>query len=152
MITWLLLGPNAVGKTSLGPALAQALGMGFADLDALLIQDYRVADLSACVWSWGAAGFEQRSLACLARLEQSPRRWLVAVGSGSQWADQNQLALLRYPSLCLWAAPEGLWERNRQLRQDPRSFEQFRAIEYEARAALYQGALLRVDLTGLNLA
>ena len=59
--------------------------------------------------------------------------------------------LLAYPTLCLWAEPQWVWERNVRLRQDPRSLEKFTQIEYgPARNALYQQADLQIDLPTLE--
>lgn len=148
MIAWLLLGPTGVGKTTLGRAAAAELGWAFCDLDQALSQRYGVSDLGICVWRWGADGFRQRSLAYLHTLQQDTRTWLVAVGAGSQWADQ-QGELLCYPCLYLTLQAEMLWRRNQNLRGDPRSLDHFVAVEFTARQSLYQGAKSRLDLSDL---
>lgn len=152
MIAWQLFGPNAVGKTTLGSWLAPQLQLEFVDLDQLMQQTFAVDELAACVSYWGAEGFHKRSLACLQTLAQSRQTYLVAVGSGSQWANQGRPDLLQYPSLYLWSEPRWLWQRNRELRQDPRSLEAFMAVEYSPeREYLYHAATLRIDLSHLSL-
>lgn len=152
MISWQLLGPTGVGKTTLGQWLAPRLGLSFVDLDSVLSETYAVSDLASCVREWGAEGFHQRSLACLAALEARPEACLIAVGAGSQWAAQGRGELLKYPSLYLRLKAAVLWERNRQLRQDPRSFHDFIGIEYSPeRQQLAAQAQICVDLTDLQL-
>lgn len=152
MIAWQLLGPTGVGKTTLGRWLAPQLGLSFVDLDSVMSETYAVSDLASCVWEWGSEGFHQRSLACLSSLDVRPEAWLIAVGAGSQWADQGRGDLLKYPSLYLRLKAAVLWERNRRLRQDPRSFHDFIASEYSPeRQQLAAQAQICVDLTDLEL-
>lgn len=152
MIARLLLGPSGVGKSSLGQGLAAQLpGHRFADLDQLLARLFRNEDLTACLIDWGFERFHRRGLACLYKLDRRPEPWIVAVGAGSQFADGGSGELLSWPSLCLWAEPAWLLERNRRLFQDPRDLETFIKGEYSPeREALYESCNVRLDLSGLS--
>ncbi len=152
MIKALLIGVSGVGKSTLGKAVAPKLGWGFKDLDEQLRQTYQSESLAASMKAWGPEGFYQRSLNCLITLDQDTQRWLVAVGAASQLAAGDSQLLLSWPSVCLRLPLNQLWERSRKQRQDPRSFEDFMAVEYNLnRQKLYHGSNIRLDLDQLNI-
>lgn len=150
MIRCLLLGGSCVGKSSLGAEVCQRLGWEFSDLDAIMSKTYGPDSLASSMRVWGPEGFYARSLLSLEQLAHDPEPRLVAVGAASQLAAGESIALLQWPSVCLWVQPEHLWERSRKLRQDPRSFDVFYAAEFNPwRKALYYGADSFVELTDL---
>lgn len=151
MIRCLLLGASCVGKSSLGLEVCHRLNWKFADLDSVLRETYGPATLASSMQTWGPEGFYQRSLSCLEHLHQAQEPRLVAVGAASQLAAGESGELLQWPSVCLWTQPEQLWERSRALRQDPRSFEAFYAVEFNHwRQELYTATDDFLDLTGLS--
>lgn len=140
MIRLLLLGPSGAGKSTLGQMLAPALNSQHVDLDQYLQQQWPEQALAESLRQQGAAAFYQCSYQALQALQTQPAHYLVDVGAGTQWAAQGQAQFLKLaPSLCLWAEPRWLWQRNQQLRQDPRSLRAFQDAEYPAwRQQLYQ--------------
>ena len=140
MICLLLLGPSGVGKSTLGQMLAPALNSQHLDLDQHLQQQWPEQALADTLRQQGAHAFYQGSYKALEALAAEPTRYLVDVGAGTQWAAQGQSQFLKLaPSLCLWAEPRWLWQRNQQLRQDPRSPRVFQETEYPPwRQDIYQ--------------
>lgn len=151
MIHCLILGPTGVGKTRLGQLWADACNLPFVDLDQHLAAVYQTSQLASALSQWGLALFYQRSLEQLQGLEQSTELLLIAVGAGTQLAAQGQLDLLAWPHLFLSAQAGWLWQENQTYRQDPRSFEDFCAIEFHPwRQHLEAHAQQRLDVTDLS--
>lgn len=86
-----LVGPMGAGKTTLGRALAERLGLRLRDVDDAVEQDAatRVADLFA---REGEAGFRAREKAMLARL-LGGEGLLVATGGGAVLDADNRRAM-----------------------------------------------------------
>jgi len=151
MIKAILLGPSGVGKSTLGQAVAQQCQLHFADLDLLLAETWPDIPLAEALVSYGLQAFYTRSLNLLAGLARAQPTYIVAMGAGSQWAAQGDLQCLAYPSICLWAQALALWQRNRRLRQDPRSLEAFTQIEYHPlRETLYSQCQQHIDCSHIS--
>jgi len=151
VIHCLLLGATGVGKTRLGQAWAKQNDLGFVDLDQQLSQAYRYPHLAQALSQWGLPLFYQRSLEQIQSLDQSTQALIVAVGAGTQLAAQGALDLLNWRHLCLSAEAHWLWQQNQIYRQDPRSFDDFCAIEYHVwRQQIYQHSQMMLDVTGLS--
>lgn len=149
MICLLLLGPSGVGKSTLSPPLAAALNCQPLDLDHYLARQWPTQPLADSLRQQGPAVFYQHSERALQTLHTAPEPYLVDMGAGTQWAAQGQTGFLNdAPSLCLWAEPGWLWQRNQRLRQDPRSLEAFKATEYSLwRQQIYQHCTYWLDGT-----
>lgn len=148
MIRLLLIGPTGVGKSLWGPWLAQHLDLQYLDLDQALRLRYHSPNLAADLLNWGLPLFYQRSLSILQDYLKAPEAWLIALGAGTQFAAQGKAELLLAPTLCLWAQPQWLWQQNRQQRQDPRTFQAFRATEFHPwRKQLYRACPYFLDCT-----
>lgn len=140
MICLLLLGPSGVGKSTLSPGLAAILNCQALDLDHYLALQWPAHALADILRQQGPAVFYQHSCRALQKLHAAPDRYLVDVGAGTQWAAQGQIEFLKLaPSVCLWADAGWLWQRNQELRQDPRSLDTFKEAEYSLwRQQVYQ--------------
>lgn len=99
----LLVGPPGVGKSTVAPRVAEALGLPWADLDAQIVAEAgcSVADIFA---REGEEGFRQRERTCLQRvLCEGPA--VVATGGGA-WVDRRgRHAALRENTAVALAAP-----------------------------------------------
>jgi shikimate kinase len=89
----LLVGPRGSGKSTVGPALARALGWAFADADELVeaTAGMSIADLFKAE---GEAGFRDRESAALAELCGRPDH-VVATGGGVVLRPANRDLLAR---------------------------------------------------------
>jgi len=88
----LLIGPSGVGKTTVGAALARALGLPFHDSDGAIERaaGRSVAQLFAAE---GEAGFRARERATLAALLAGPPA-VIAVGAGAPLDPATAAALV----------------------------------------------------------
>jgi|GEM_PF-34150 len=109
-----LVGPRAGGKTTLGLALAHALGRDFADTDALFVQKWgqSIADFVA-ERGWDA--FRDEETRILEAVDRAPGR-VIACGGGMVLRPRNRELLSRGLTLALLAAPSVLAAR---LARDP---------------------------------
>ena len=86
-----LIGPMGSGKSTLGPALAARLGLGFADVDARVAADAGL-DIPAIFSYEGEAGFRARETRALTTvLADAPA--VVATGGGAVLAEANRIAM-----------------------------------------------------------
>jgi len=139
-----LIGPRACGKTSVGRALADRLGLDFVDTDfelagdvGMKISDYVVAN------GWDA--FRDREVGTLARVAAGPVR-VVGCGGGIILREENRAVLSGGVVIYLKTEPETLAAR---LMRDPKEaqrpsltgkgvVEEVRDV-LVARAHLYEG-------------
>jgi shikimate kinase len=105
-----LVGFMGTGKSTVGRLLAEALGLGFADLDADITAAAGQA-IPEIFAAEGEAGFRQRERAALlARLEGGPA--VIACGGGIVVDPRNRADLRRGGRVfCLRASPETLRAR-----------------------------------------
>jgi shikimate kinase len=109
-----LIGCRACGKTSVGKALAQALGRPFVDLDAVLVARAG-RSVAAIVAEEGWPGFRRREKELVQHYGGLSGQ-VLAPGGGAV-LDPDNVHILREHGLVIWltAAPAAL---GRRLRQD----------------------------------
>jgi len=107
-----LVGMMGAGKTTLGRALSQRLGLGFADTDKLLVERTGVP-VATIFEIEGEDGFRRREAAVLAEFAEL-EGWVVATGGGAVLSADNR-ALMRSHGTVVYlrARLENLWERTR---------------------------------------
>jgi shikimate kinase len=145
-----LVGFMGAGKTSVGQALATALGWRFVDLDARIVErtGRSVAEIFA---DEGEAKFRELETDELRRLlrELETQNTVVSLGGGA-WMQAPNVFLLReasLPVLHLDAAVEELWRRclpergTRPLLQSEAAFREL----YAARRKAYASNTVRVE-------
>jgi len=100
------------GKSTVGRIVARELGMSFIDTDEAVEArtGRRIAEIFAAS---GEAAFREQEREVVAELVQ--REGLVMATGGGLVCQPGNMALLKSGSLvvCLWAAPDTIWERVR---------------------------------------
>jgi shikimate kinase len=109
-----LIGPRACGKTSVGRALAERLGMEFVDTDHAFAEAVGT-DIAAYVEANGWEAFRDEEAATLAR-EAAPGGRVIGCGGGVVLREANRAVLSDGVVIYLKAAPE---ELARRLTADP---------------------------------
>ncbi|EGB14042.1 Shikimate kinase [Pseudodesulfovibrio mercurii] len=109
-----LIGPRACGKTSVGRALAERLGMDFVDTDHAFVEAVGM-DIAAFVAANGWEAFRDEEAATLAR-EAAPGGRVIGCGGGMVLRAENRAVLAEGIVLYLRAEPE---ELARRLAADP---------------------------------
>lgn len=104
-----LIGPRACGKTSVGHALAERLGVAFVDTDHALVQDVGM-EIAEYVEKHGWDGFRDKETETLQRVAGEAIR-VVGCGGGIVLREQNREILATGVTLYLKTAPEELAER-----------------------------------------
>ncbi|MBS2021220.1 MAG: chorismate synthase [Deltaproteobacteria bacterium] len=96
-----LCGLSGAGKSTVGPLVAQALGLPFADVDAEIERESgkRVAEIFA---GEGEAAFRAREAAAVRTLSRGPRQ-VIALGGGALGSRAVRLAVRRTGHL-VWLA------------------------------------------------
>lgn len=89
----LLVGPRGSGKSTVGPAVARALGWAFADADEL-VEATAGASIAGIFADEGEAGFRDRESAALAELCGRADH-VVATGGGAVLREANRVLLTR---------------------------------------------------------
>ena len=113
-----LVGFMGVGKSTVGRIAAEQLRLNFVDTDALI--ESRLGMSVADIFEReGEAAFRQYERQEVAQL--AGQRGLVIAAGGGLVMDPANLASLKSHSLvvCLWAAPETIWERVRDQSHRP---------------------------------
>ncbi len=130
-----LVGPMGVGKTTLGKKLARALGVPFADTDAMVVADH--GEIAAIFANKGEAAFRKLEEAAVAAALAAPA--VVATGGGAVLSPVNQAALkaatVFYLSTDGRHMPSRLANGNRPLLQN--GIEDWRRI-YNERKPIYE--------------
>ncbi len=88
-----LTGFMTAGKSSIGPQLAMRLGLGFTDLDALLVQE-EGAGIGELFERYGEAGFRERESGLLRAALNGPA-CVLSTGGGIIHSEDNRRRLAR---------------------------------------------------------
>lgn len=113
-----LVGFMGVGKSTVGRVAAEHLRFNFVDTDALI--ETRVGKSVGDIFAQeGEAAFRRYEKEEVEHLEG--QRGLVIAAGGGLVMDPANMTSLKTHSLvvCLWAAPETIWERVRDQRHRP---------------------------------
>jgi shikimate kinase len=107
-----LVGMMGAGKTTLGRALAQRLGMEFIDTDRILVERTGVP-VATIFEIEGEEGFRRRESQAIAELADR-RGFVVATGGGAILLEENRRVMRECGTVVfLRARLECLWERTR---------------------------------------
>lgn len=107
-----LVGMMGAGKTTVGRALAQRLGLEFIDSDRVLVERTGVP-VATIFEIEGEAGFRRREAAVLAELALGTA-CVVATGGGAILLPENRAVMRAHGTVVyLRARLESLWERTR---------------------------------------
>jgi shikimate kinase len=107
-----LVGMMGAGKTTLGKALAQRLGLDFVDIDRVLVEKTGVP-VTTIFEIEGEQGFRKRE-ACALADAAARRDCVVATGGGAVLSEQNRSVMRANGTVVyLRARLESLWERTR---------------------------------------
>lgn len=142
--TIFLIGPRACGKTSVGRALADRLGLPFIDTDHELVADVGM-EIADYVEANGWDGFRDKEAETLAKVADG-QPCVIGCGGGIVLRPENRTVLATGVTFYLKADPE---ELARRLAADPNEAQRpsltGKSIEdevreiLEARAPLYEG-------------
>ena len=151
-----LVGFMGAGKTSVGQALAAALGWRFVDLDARIVarNSRTVADIFAQDGEASFRKMEHDELRCLLA-ELDSAKTVVALGGGAwmQTANSDLLGEASQPVVHLDAPVEELWQRclpergTRPLLQSEAAFREL----YAARRTAYATGTFLVETQGRSI-
>jgi shikimate kinase len=107
-----LVGMMGAGKTTLGKALAQRLGLAFVDMDRVLVEKTGVP-VTTIFEIEGEQGFRKRESCALAEVAAQGDH-VIATGGGAVLAEENRRVMRETGTVVyLRARIESLWERTR---------------------------------------
>lgn len=143
--TIFMVGARGSGKTTIGSALAQALGYQFIDTDLFMQQSTQMS-VAEIVAQEGWNGFRHRETIALQAVTQPST--LVATGGGAILAEDNRLFMRQNGTVIYLRAPAGVLARRLEEypQEEQRPTLTGRPIAEEmrevlaAREALYQDA------------
>jgi len=149
-----LVGLRGAGKSSIGAALAERLGVPFLELDEEIAREAQMT-LSTIFEIHGEAYFRAMERDVLGRILAANEPKVVAAG-GSIVTDDATWRLLRGRALTVWlkAKPRDHWDRVvaqgdvRPMRGRPRAMNELRQL-LAARTPLYEEASLTLDTSAL---
>jgi shikimate kinase len=150
-----LIGFMGTGKSSVGRLAAAQLHYDFVDTDEL-IQQRAGKSITEIFTQQGEAAFREIEGQLVTEMAGWHRR-VIATGGGLG-ANEANLASLRHHALivCLWAAPEAIWQRVRHqghrplLLEVPDPLGKIRSL-LEARAPFYRQADVLVNTAWRSL-
>lgn len=151
-----LLGLRGAGKSTIGRRAAQALGLPFVELDAI-VEQRAGTSLRALFEMHGAQYFRETERAAL-RDVLARKEPVVLATSGGLVTDHDTYELLRREANTVWlkARPEDHWDRvvaqgdARPMANRSDAMEDLRRL-LRARAPLYERAAHVVDTSALGL-
>ncbi len=145
-----LVGFMGAGKTAVGAALADLMGYGFLDLDAVLVERFAMP-IREVFARWGEDRFRQEERAAL--LESTRlQRTVVATGGGAFCAPENRDIVHAAGGVSVfldlpWAVLEERLREDGGERPLASSLEEARRL-YASRRPGYLSATCRVELDG----
>ncbi|SFA76374.1 shikimate kinase [Poseidonocella pacifica] len=146
--TIVMVGMMGAGKTAIGKALANRLGVKFVDSDAE-IESAATMSIAEIFARDGEAFFRERESAVIARLLEGPPM-VLSTGGGAFLREENRkMVAERGVSVWLDAGLDLLWNRvrhktTRPLLRTANPKETLREL-YEARVPIYAQAEIRVE-------
>lgn len=148
-----LVGLRGAGKSSIGRAAAERLGVPFVELDELIVRDAQMT-LSAIFEIHGERYYRNVEREVLRRLLVPGRPMVIATG-GSLVTDPESWGLLRSRARTFWlkAEPRDHWTRVlmqgdvRPMRGRPRAMNELKAL-LASRAPLYELADVVINTSG----
>ena len=148
-----LIGLRGAGKSTLGKALADALGFPFIELNREIERDYG-ASIGEMLSLSGQPAFRRYENRCLNAILNDHEEAVIATGGGIVAnADTYTMLLRRSHTIWLQASPEEHMQRvveqgdMRPMAQNREAMSDLRAI-LEARAPLYNRAETSVNTAG----
>jgi XRE family aerobic/anaerobic benzoate catabolism transcriptional regulator len=148
-----LVGLRGAGKSSIGAAVADRLGVPFVELDEAITREAQMT-LSTIFEIHGEAYYRAMERDVLRRLLDSGKPAVVATG-GSIVTDPETWGLLRSRARTVWlkATPREHWDRVvaqgdvRPMRGRPRAMNELRQL-LTLRTPLYEQASMKLDTSG----
>ena len=149
-----LVGLRGAGKSSIGAAVAETLGVPFVELDELIVREAQMT-LSTIFEIHGERYYRGVEREVLRRLLTSQKPMVIATG-GSIVTDAETWGLLRSRARTVWlkATPQEHWSRVvaqgdvRPMRDRPRAMNELQAL-LTRREPLYEMADDVVDTTAM---
>ena len=151
-----LLGLRGAGKSTVGPLLAEQMGLRFVELDQCIERDTGL-ELSEMFVLHGEEYYREAERAALRGVLDQSEASVIAVGGGLV-AVSDSYALVRGACLTVWlrAEPKHHWERvlsqgdTRPMADNDRAFADLRQI-LATREPLYRLADLTVETSGRDV-
>ena len=114
-----LIGFMGTGKSTVGRLIAEQLDFRFIDTDELI--ESRAGQSIAAIFSGaGEPAFRQLEKDDRGGIECAPAHTVISTGGGLSTPEANVASLKRHALVvCLWAAPEKIWERVRNQTHRP---------------------------------
>jgi len=151
-----LLGLRGAGKSTLGAALASALGVPFVELDREIEREAGTS-LSEIFLMYGQPGYRRYEYRCLERIVHSRSRCVIATG-GSIVSEPATYDLLRSSCVSVWLKAEPAEHMARVVAQgdmrpmagNAQAMDDLKRI-LDGRAGLYAQADVIVDTAGRSI-
>jgi shikimate kinase len=141
-----LIGFMGTGKSSVGRLVAASLHYDFLDTDEL-IEKRAGKSITQIFAQSGEAAFRDMERDLVTEME-GWRRKVISTGGGLATSESNLASLKRHALVvCLWAAPEAIWQRvrnqtHRPLLQEPDPLARIQTLLNERRRFYQQADVL----------
>ncbi|MDF2697978.1 MAG: Regulatory protein of benzoate catabolism, partial [Labilithrix sp.] len=151
-----LVGLRGAGKSSIGRAVAERLGIPFVELDEAIVREAQMT-LSTIFEIHGEAYYRQMERDVLRGFLDSGKPAVIATG-GSLVTDAETWGLLRSRARTIWlkASPREHWDRVvaqgdvRPMRGRPRAMNELKQL-LTSRTPLYEQAQVTLDTSGRSI-